>query len=80
MRGDESPEEPLFSCVSVAQRVPQDATVFSKNRERLLNGDIAQRFLAEVVSQARCVSTTLRQPLLTFTEPRAPRPARAARS
>jgi transposase len=30
-----------------------DATVFSKNRERLLAGDIAQRFLAEVVSQAQ---------------------------
>jgi len=30
-----------------------DATVFSKNRERLLNGDIAQRFLAEVVAQAQ---------------------------
>jgi transposase len=133
MRGDESPDEPLFSYVSLAQRVPQDhplrfirviadaaltalsaefdklyskvgrpsippehllralllqyfygirserllmeqleynllfrwfvgltmdaavwdATVFSKNRERLLAGDIAQRFLAEVVSQAQ---------------------------
>jgi hypothetical protein len=30
-----------------------DATVFSKNRERLLGGDIAQRFLGEVVSQAQ---------------------------
>jgi len=133
MRGDESPDEGLFSYVSLAQRVPQDhplrpvralsetalaalspefdklyskvgrpsippeqllralllqyffgirserllmeqldynllfrwfvgltmdaavwdATVFSKNRERLLAGDIARRFLAEVVSQAQ---------------------------
>jgi transposase len=30
-----------------------DATVFSKNRERLLQGDIAQAFLAEVLEQAR---------------------------
>ena len=30
-----------------------DATVFSKNRERLLGGDIAQRFLGEVVAQAQ---------------------------
>ena len=133
MRGDELPDQPLFSYVSLAQRVPQDhplrsirgladtalaalsgefdklyskvgrpsippeqllralllqyffgirserllmeqldynllfrwfvgltmdssvwdATVFSKNRERLLAGDIAQRFLSEVVSQAQ---------------------------
>jgi transposase len=30
-----------------------DATVFSKNRERLLAGDIAQRFLSEVVLRAQ---------------------------
>ena len=30
-----------------------DATVFTKNRDRLLEGDIARAFLAEVVSQAR---------------------------
>lgn len=30
-----------------------DATVFSKNRERLLAGDIARRFLEEIVAQAR---------------------------
>jgi len=30
-----------------------DATVFSKNRQRLLEGDIAQAFLQEVVAQAR---------------------------
>ena len=30
-----------------------DATVFSKNRQRLMNGEIAQAFLARVVEQAR---------------------------
>jgi transposase len=30
-----------------------NATVFSKNRERLLGGEIAQRFLEQVVSQAQ---------------------------
>ncbi len=30
-----------------------DATVFSKNRQRLLDGDIAQAFLQQVVEQAR---------------------------
>jgi transposase len=30
-----------------------DATVFTKNRDRLLDGDVAREFLAEVVSQAR---------------------------
>jgi transposase len=30
-----------------------DATVFSKNRDRLLAGDIARRFLEQVVAQAR---------------------------
>ena len=30
-----------------------DATVFSKNRDRLIDGDIAQAFLGEVVNQAR---------------------------
>jgi transposase len=28
-------------------------TVFSKNRERLLNGDIAEKFFAQVLKQAR---------------------------
>jgi transposase len=30
-----------------------DATVFSKNRDRLLAGDIARRFLEQIVAQAR---------------------------
>src|SRR6185437_11595816 len=30
-----------------------DVTVFTKNRNRLLEGDVAQEFLCEVVSQAR---------------------------
>src|SRR5712691_3327033 len=30
-----------------------DATVFTKNRERLLEGDVAQTFFAEVLAQAR---------------------------
>ena len=30
-----------------------DATTFSKNRQRLLDGDIAERFLAKVLEQAR---------------------------
>jgi transposase len=30
-----------------------DATVFTKNRDRLLDGDVAREFLREVVSQAR---------------------------
>jgi transposase len=30
-----------------------DVTVFTKNRDRLLDGDVAQEFLCEVVSQAR---------------------------
>jgi len=30
-----------------------DATVFTKNRDRLLDGDVAREFLAEVVRQAR---------------------------
>src|SRR5256712_11821405 len=30
-----------------------DATTFTKNRERLLRGDLAQRFLEEIVAEAR---------------------------
>src|SRR4051794_6811886 len=30
-----------------------DATVFTKNRDRLLDGDVAREFLCEVVNQAR---------------------------
>jgi transposase len=30
-----------------------DATTFSKNRERLLQGDVAQAFFEQVVRQAR---------------------------
>jgi transposase len=30
-----------------------DATTFTKNRERLLSGDLAQRFLEEIVAEAR---------------------------
>jgi len=30
-----------------------DVTVFTKNRDRLLNGDVARDFLCEVVNQAR---------------------------
>jgi hypothetical protein len=30
-----------------------DVTVFTKNRERLLSGDVAARFLAAVVAQAQ---------------------------
>ncbi len=30
-----------------------DATVFTKNRDRLLEGDVAKQFLAQVVEQAR---------------------------
>ena len=30
-----------------------DATVFTKNRDRLLQADVAKEFLAEVVAQAR---------------------------
>src|SRR6478752_6178569 len=30
-----------------------DVTVFTKNRDRLLDGDVAREFLTEVVSQAR---------------------------
>ena len=33
-----------------------DPTVFSKNRDRLLQGDVAQKFVAAVVSQARVKS------------------------
>jgi len=35
-----------------------DVTVFTKNRDRLLDGDVAQEFLAEVVSQARAQDLT----------------------
>src|SRR5439155_4004456 len=35
-----------------------DATVYSKNRDRLLGGDIARRFLEEIVAQAREVGLT----------------------
>jgi len=31
----------------------EEATVFSKNRDRLLAGDIARRFLEQIVAQAR---------------------------
>ena len=41
-----------FVGLSMEDRV-WDATVFSKNRDRLLAGDIARRFLEEVVAQAR---------------------------
>lgn len=41
-----------FVGLSMTDRV-WDATVYSKNRERLLGGDIARRFLEEVVAQAR---------------------------
>jgi transposase len=30
-----------------------DAMTFTKNRERLLSGDLAQRFLEEIVAEAR---------------------------
>jgi transposase len=30
-----------------------DATVFTKNRDRLLDGDVAREFLCEVVKQAQ---------------------------
>jgi len=30
-----------------------DATVFTKNRQRLLDGDIAQAFFEQVLAQAR---------------------------
>ena len=30
-----------------------DVTVFTKNRDRLLDGDVARDFLCEVVKQAR---------------------------
>jgi hypothetical protein len=32
-----------------------DVTVFAKNRDRLLDGDVAREFLMEVVRQARVV-------------------------
>ena len=35
-----------------------DATVFTKNRDRLLEADVAQEFLAQVVEQARAKSLT----------------------
>lgn len=41
-----------FVGLSMDERV-WDATVFSKNRDRLLRGDIAQRFLQETIAQAR---------------------------
>src|SRR5215471_9725848 len=35
-----------------------DATVFTKNRDRLLEADVAQQFLAQVVEQARAKGLT----------------------
>ena len=38
-----------------------DATMFSKNRERLLDGEVAQAFFDQVLAQARkrgCCRTT----------------------
>jgi transposase len=35
-----------------------DATTFTKNRDRLLNGDIAKQFLAQVVEKARAEGLT----------------------
>src|SRR5215471_16776588 len=35
-----------------------DATVFTKNRDRLLEGDVAREFLLQVVSQARAKGLT----------------------
>jgi transposase len=36
-----------------------DATVFTKNRDRLLEADIAKEFLARVVEQARAKGLTV---------------------
>src|SRR3989449_6140855 len=41
-----------FVGLSMDDRV-WDATTFTKNRERLLSGDLAQRFLEEIVAEAR---------------------------
>ena len=35
-----------------------DPTVFTKNRDRLLEAEVAKQFLAQVVEQARCKSLT----------------------
>jgi hypothetical protein len=35
-----------------------DVTVFTKNRDRLLEGDVAREFLAEVVGQAQTQGLT----------------------
>ena len=35
-----------------------DVTVFTKNRDRLLYGDVAREFLLQVVSQARAQGLT----------------------
>src|SRR5579863_4889301 len=40
-----------------------DVTVFTKNRDRLLDGDVARDFLCEVVNQAREKNLTSSRPL-----------------
>src|SRR6266403_2143622 len=56
MRGGDVRSEALFSYLSCEARVPLDAevwdvTVFTKNRERLIAGDIASKFMAAVLNQ-----------------------------
>jgi hypothetical protein len=51
-------ETHIIRCQVIA-----DATVFTKNRDRLLQAEVAKEFLARVVAQAR--------PVLSLVDPRA---------
>lgn len=59
MRGTDEQTSHMFSCLSPEQRVPTNhplrsiPTTFTKNRDRLLDGDVARAFFDDVVAQAR---------------------------
>ncbi len=51
-RDELQPAVPLVRGLEMDDEV-WDVTVFTKNRERLLGGEVAQKFLAAVIQQAR---------------------------
>src|SRR5215831_17422731 len=65
MRGIDHQQADMYSYISPETRVRADhplpvwdATVFTKNRDRLLEGDVAREFLSEVVKQAQAKGLT----------------------
>src|SRR5207249_1789874 len=55
MRGDDNQQEGMFSYISPEKRVPTEHPLrpISKNRERLLNEEIAESFFQRVLERAK---------------------------